>query len=380
MILATASHTAGAHLPTALAPYADGARWASVAAHWTPVTTCVHDGDVVVGAALTTGRPGAAYRKVVDIAAESDDTFASVLAAVQRLRQEPVVDGAEPDEVLAAVLPPVVVHVEEHTARPFTDARTVLLGAAGFVLQPQPLPSVPSTIADDPAGVRVWTWWAGETPLRAIPYYGQTTDVTCGAVTALDAIHTLTRTGFTADRTDNHAIELGFWRQATNLPACEPIGLAVASREALGDAVPGPRVVLSAIGPVLLEEYLTKEWELRLREDLQAEARRRAAQLDVPIDHRWIEVDEIADLVRAGNLVGILIDLMPLIQDPSPHWILAYDVVGENILVSDPWVESDHGESWADTFALPLSAEMLDRIARWGDPVYRGIVVFPNEG
>jgi hypothetical protein len=137
-------------------------------------------------------------------------------------------------------------------------------------------------------------------------------------------------------------------------------------------------VVLSTGDPVLLEEFRASPGELRLREDLQAEARRRAAQLGVPIEERWMDVAEIAELVRSGHLVGILIDLMPLINDPSPHWILAYDVRGDHVIVSDPWVEAEAGESWADTYALPLPPETLDLIARWGDPVYRGVVVFPK--
>lgn len=370
----TIEHTLGARLPEGLSASAAGAaRWASVREFWMPVTTVVRDDDgVVIGAALTMARPGTAYRKIVDVVAETADAFAEVVRAVVSL----AAGDTRPEGI--DIHPAVVVHVEEHES--FDDARTHALHDLGFERQAGPVPSVPSTLIDTPAGVRVWSRWATRAPGRVIPYYGQTTEVTCGAVTALGAMHASGHGAFTADRDDNHSIELAFWRQATNLPACEPVGLAVATREALRDAATSPRVVISTDQPVLLEEYRDRPGERALREDLQAEGRRRAQLLGVPVEHRWATVDEIAERVAAGTPVGILIDLTALIDDPSPHWILAYDVIDGNIIVSDPWVDAENAETWADTFALPLPPATLDLVARWGEPAYRGIVVFaPRE-
>ena len=55
------------------------------------------------------------------------------------------------------------------------------------------------------------------------------------------------------DAEPNHVTELDLWRQATNFPACEPVGLGVAARKAYpGLAVD---VHLDTDQPVLLEEF-----------------------------------------------------------------------------------------------------------------------------
>jgi len=365
----------GAQLPDELAALSvREPAWRSVREHWRPQTLVLRDEEGRAhAAALGTARPWAAYVKLVEVVADSDDAFARLIARVQ----ETAVDASQP--VSETAPRPDVVLIEDPIEASFlTPARRERLRAAGFVQEEPAVPSVPSTLAHGPAAVSVWSWWPGGRPARRIPYYGQTTEVTCGAVTALDALHATGTGGFSTDRVDNHAVEIDFWRQATNLPACEPIGLAVAARRAHDDPGRTPRVVISTDGPILLEEYRDRPGELRLREDLQADARRHAQRLAIPIAERWIEAHEIAALVRAGELVGILIDLTPLIDDPSPHWILAYDVAGDDLIVSDPWVDAENGESWADTFALPLPPAAVERIARWGDPVYRAVVVFPD--
>nr|WP_274636512.1 peptidase C39 family protein [Microbacterium bovistercoris] len=364
----TVEHRPGAHLPETFATPDAVARWSSVREFWMPVTTVIRAADgTPTAAALTMARPGTAYRKIVDALAATDADYAALLDAVIALGG----DGGGLD----GILPATVLHLEQRAALP--AARPQALADAGFVRQDPAVPSVPSTLVGQPEGVDVWSRWSTDAPTRRIPYYGQTTEVTCGAVTALGAMHAAGHGAFAADRDDNHSIELGFWRLATNLPACEPIGLAVATREELGEHAVSPRVIVSTDQPVLLEEFADRPGELRLREDLQAEARRRASLLGVPVEHRWIDVAEIAALVRDGSNVGILIDLAPLIDDPSPHWILGYDVIGDDLIVSDPWVDADNAETWADTFALPLPPATLDLVARWGHPAYRGIVVFP---
>ncbi|WP_417563325.1 peptidase C39 family protein [Microbacterium sp.] len=369
--MTTIEHVPGVQLPETLTVSDATARWSAVREFWMPVTTVLRDADgTATGAALTMARPGTSYRKIVDVIATNDADHAALLDAVIALSG----DGGDDGAGLDGIHPATVVHYEQHGT--LAAGRAQALAAAGFVRQAAAVPSVPSTLAGLPGSVEVWSRWVGDAPTRRIPYYGQTTDVTCGAVTALGAMHAAGHGAFTVDRDDNHSIELGFWRLATNLPACEPIGLAVAARDELAGDAATPRVIVSTERPVLLEEYADKPGELRLREDLQAEARRRADLLGVPVEYRWVDVDEIAALVRGGSSVGILIDLMPLINDPSPHWILAYDVIGDDVIVSDPWVDSDNAETWADTFALPLPPTTLDLIARWGDPVYRGVVVF----
>ena len=179
---------------------------------------------------------------------------------------------------------------------------------------------------------------------------------------------------------ENRAAELAFWRRATNLPACEPVGLAVET--AVSGSTAGlfstlPRVVLSTSEPVLLEDYAADDGERALRTDLQLESLRRSQELGIEIERRWISVDEIADLVRGGDQVLLLIGLTELIGDPTPHWVLASAIIEDSLVISDPWVQAPNGETWVDTFALPIPLSTIDLITHWGEPAYRGVVVLP---
>ncbi|MBL3700660.1 peptidase C39 family protein [Leucobacter luti] len=369
--------SAGGTLPAALARDAAPERlavWETERALWAPRTLTAYDpAGAAVGAALTAGRPHSAYRKIVDVAAADDAVWAALVAAARD-------DAATDDGTRPA---PIAVHFEEHPAfAPLSDARRAALGAAGFAAVAAPVPSIPSTRADDPAGVAAWSFWRGAAPTRSAPYYGQTTDVTCGAVASLMALEQRGNHAFSPDSlVDNRAAEIAFWRRATNLPACEPIGLAVETAKlgAETGVLPAlPRVFLSTPDPVLIEEFSSSEGERALRTDLQLESLRQAEALGLPIERRWVDVPEIFEFVRGGSQVLLLIDLTELIADPTPHWVLATEVVGDTLLISDPWVNAPTGESWVDTFALPLPAATVDLVTRWGDPAYRGVIVLPG--
>lgn len=362
----------GSVLPESLASEAEPARiglWRVERDLWSPETHVLLDSDGAVrGAALTAGRAHCAYRKVVDVIAADDAVWGRLVASVQA--------DARPASGSSRAAP-VAVHVEEHLAvAPLTPARRDRLESLAFERAARPLPSVPSTRPGDPGQTNGWTWWSRERPTRLAHYYGQTTDVTCGAVAALMGLGLHGHEGFDpASLEANRATEIAFWRQATNLPAIEPIALALELARA-GEGLIGslPRVVLSAETPVLLEEYEPGHWEHALRLDLQQESLRQARAAGIPIERRWIEVAEIAERVRAGAQALLLIDLTDLIDDPTPHWVLATDIVDETLIISDPWVQAANGETWLDTYALPLPLASVERVTRWGAPSYRGVI------
>ncbi|WP_017792840.1 peptidase C39 family protein [Leucobacter salsicius] len=350
---------------------ARAALWETARELWAPRHIAAGNGEERA-VALVAGRAHTAYRKIVDVLAPDAAGFARAVAAAVADRS--FVDATHPA--------PILIRFEEHpTIAPLDETRQAALRELGFERDPDPVPSVPSTRPGEPAHARSWSLWLGDRPQRTVPYYGQTTDVTCGAVTALMMLEQegLTKFGDSGDA--NQEREIDFWRRATNLPACDPVGLAVTTAREIsseGLAVGAPKVFMSAAGLVLLEDFQDDPYELRLREQLQHDSLRQAAALGLEIERRWIEVAEIRDLVAAGNDVFLLIALAPLIGDPAPHWVLAHDVIDDALIVSDPWVEAAHGESWVDTSCLPIPLAGIDLIMRWGDPEYRGAIVVPR--
>ncbi len=381
-----ASDATGAQLPGALSAGFAAERlalWNVERDLWAPLTHAVREGSDAVAAALTAGRPHTAYRKIVDVVARDAAGFRAaveaVLASVTGDDSTLVGDDSRPT--------PIVVKFEEHpNIAPLSAEHEAALVTLGFAREADPLPSVPSTRPDDTNFTRGWVKWLGQAPTRLAPYYGQTTDVTCGAVSALMALEAEGLDKWGSDGAKNHSQELDFWRRATNLPACEPIGLAVATANeitASGVGLGKPRVILSIDGPILLEDFADDALEVHLRTQLQEESLSQAEALGLPIERRWVSVEEIRDHVSAGADVFLLIALEPLIGDSSPHWVLAHDVIshdvnGDSLIISDPWVEATHGESWVDTSALPIPLAGIDLITRWGEPAYRGVVVVPR--
>jgi hypothetical protein len=364
-------------LPAELSPTLTDARralWQVERELWSPRVLVARDAaGTIVGATLTAGRPHCRYRKIVDVVADGEAAWQALVKAARD--DSPPIDSSHPT--------PLVVHFEEHLeVIPLTAWQQAILGQEGFNEATRPVPSIPSTQPGDPSHVSAWSWWATDPPQNLAPYFGQTTEVTCGAVSSLMALESRGHQAFTTDDVAaNRGREIAFWRRANNLPACEPVGLAVEIAESgmsAGVLASLPRVHLSTPDHVLLEEYEDKEFEKSLRVDLQEESRRQAKALGIGVDERWMEVSEIMDHLRHGSDVLLLIDLTPLIGDPTPHWILATDVVDDTIIVSDPWVNYMTGETWVDTFALPVTPEGIDVITRWGDPPYRGVIVLPG--
>lgn len=358
----------GATLPDSCAPGLSEARaalWSVERAFWTPEVHVAEDASgTVIGALLIAGRPLTGARTIVDLIATEEAVFRRLL------------DSAVTAATTAGA---VAVKFSEHPElAPLTDDRRTVLEQRGFVADQVPVHSVPSTRG----GVLGWSRWLGDRPTRTVPYYGQTTDVTCGAVTALMALEAGGAGTFGRETgAENHAAEIAFWRTATNLPAVEPVALAVSTAQAtrtLGLPFGTPRVHLSVDGPVLLEWYRDQPHEITLRTQLQADSLRTATELGIEVRREWLGIEGIVEAISAGNDVFLLIDLDPLIQDPTPHWVLASEVVDGHVIIADPWVESEHGETWVDAHALPLLPESVDRVTRWGEPAYRGVVVVPR--
>lgn len=212
--------------------------------------------------------------------------------------------------------------------------------------------------------------WLSAIPHAEPGYYAQTTLFTCAAVAALMGAGVRGVGGFAADGADRDR-ELDYWRRATNFPACEPIGLGVATAEHLGAGA--VEIALDTAGPVLLEEY--EGFDRSFRAELQAESVRRAEELGVRLDRRRVDVAEIARRVAGGELALLLIDEEPMHAVHGPHWVLAHASDGHDVVViEDPWVNRESGETWVDVHELPIRLADLDRLVRWSDEDYRGVV------
>lgn len=297
------------------------------------------EGDDWTGAALVTARPHTAYLKIVDVVGDVPV----------------VVDG-----VVEYARNRGVVQVKWEGWNTESD-----LIATGFI--PLEAPIAEETLEPERAYVR----WIADVEVSEPRYYRQTTHFTCGAVTALIAQSRAAGAGATPiDRT----AELTLWREATNFFACEPVGLGVA----MGRRWPDARVtiVLDTIDPVMLGSFA--EGERGWRSDLQRASREEAASLGIPIDENRISVSDIREALSAGESVLLLITLDAMLGIDVPHWVLCHGTVSGAIVIEDPWVSDNIGETWVDSHLLPVHDSALDEMSLIEGARYRGAVRIGN--
>lgn len=337
-------------------PFADA--WSRSRKHYQP-RLLVSDRAVV----LVTQRPATAQLKVVAsawVAGAGAETVDGVVAfargeGVARLVWE--VPIPEPDGERGAGS----VHPHELES---------LLEASGATQLRMSYASAPGS-----TGVRGWVHDFSDIGHEQLPYYAQTTDFTCGAVTALLAVNQLDDSaGLQGQSTElDRANELAFWRRATNFPAVDPLGLIVELHEEVRGRV-GLEAWISVDGPTLLE-WVEPGFDRDTKVLLQEESARQALDAGLSVHREWRAIADIAGEIRAGAMVIMLIDERPMHDDPTPHWVLWHAVGDGLVLVQDPWINAEEGETWLDGHDLAITFDEFERMARWGDPAYRAFVV-----
>ncbi|MEV8266824.1 peptidase C39 family protein [Microbacterium sp. NPDC076911] len=318
-------------------------RWRIDRSLYRPELGVIRDRDgALTAAVLTTARPATAATKIVDlwyVDAVAGEALLDAVVDLARWRDDVAVKWELPEGV-----------AEPSFATMFTPMR-------------QPWAAVGTEF------VRGLVLWLRHVEHTEPGYYAQTTLFTCGAVAALIAADAFGHGALSGDAGDRER-EIEFWRRASNYPACEPVGLAVALREHLGD-VP-IEVALDHDGPVLLEDVSGFDYDFRA--ELQAESWRQAAALGVPLRRDRVSIEEILRRVEAGELALLLIDEAPMHGETGPHWITAHAASNGIVLLQDPWVTVAAGETWVDTHDMPMRSAELEQLVRWSDENYRGVI------
>lgn len=229
---------------------------------------------------------------------------------------------------------------------------------------PRMATALPSTNDHVPTGQAKWRI----TPApRDVPYVRQTTEFTCGP-----AALSMGLAGHGRIDSPSRQLEIDMWRQATSVGGhggCDPYGLAVAAyhQQVRAD------VWLSTDDYILTEDVST-DADRDLKAFVQHELR--AAATDAG-QHRtaWFAIDDLQQVVDSGQMAIVLIDEDEMHAESCPHWILVHSYHDGVFIAHDPWTDSHLGESWIDGYNLPIHPQDLDRLAQFGDPPYRSMVV-----
>ncbi|MEW2189742.1 peptidase C39 family protein [Streptomyces microflavus] len=321
---------------------------------WGAVDRSPHAPRLVVtpggdGAALLTARPDTAYVKIVDAVGDVPEAVEAVLSYAR-------------EQGLAQV------KWEGWTASAEDAA------AAGFAPLRLPL-THPHGPGEPGAGYVRWLYeeGCGDGVAEPPPYYRQSTHFTCGAVTALVA---QAHAGAEARESLDRPAELTLWRDATNFPACEPVGLGVAVRRRWPSSP--VEVFLDTDGPVLLDHLSEDEREWRAV--LQRASRAEAGRLGVPVQARRLSSAGLRDAIGRREHVLLLVSLAAMQGFDVPHWVLCHGAVPDAVVVDDPWFNTAAGETWVDAHLLPVPDGSLDAMSPVGQDGVRGAVRIGGRG
>lgn len=212
----------------------------------------------------------------------------------------------------------------------------------------------------------------GDAPVSTpVPFYPQTCDFTCGPCCLMMAMGRFDPT-FVPDP----VLEIRLWRQATTVfmmsgpGGCEPFGLAVTAHESGLSA----EIYVSFYGALFLQSVRSAE-KRRVMELAQVDFRRRAEHYGIPVKYRAFGLDDIREALAGGRLVLVLVSGFLMFGKKVPHWVLAISDDGDHILIHDPWVEEDRGETTLDAANIPVPYGIFMDMAQFGRDGLRAAII-----
>lgn len=327
-----------------------------------------HRGGDLVGYAVTSSRPIAAYTKIVVVDAV---VGAPATAEIRRVLVEHITDAAFARASVA---------IKWQTS-PGDAASAALANDLGFTELPAPLNAAPlnadniadeaedtsdeypSAAAETPRGFVLWRRQPAVTPPPG--YWRQTTRFTCGPVSLLVA-RSLLQGGRPFTRTE----EVTLWRDATSGQGTDPVGLALASaKEGLE-----VELVMTDLDADLRDR--SRPASVReVRRFFQEGFRSDAIDAGVTLTEKDFTIGDVRDAVLEGNVVLLLIDVLLQRGHHGPHWVAVYGYHDGVFLVEDASTAWPAGETWVDLHQHPVPVDTLDRQAWWGTPGYRAMII-----
>lgn len=200
------------------------------------------------------------------------------------------------------------------------------------------------------------------TPSRAVPFYGQTTEFTCGPACLLMAMGALQ-----PDRTADRREELRLWREATTIfmtaghGGCGPHGLALAAWRR-GFAV---RLVVNQPGPLFVDSVRDPD-KKAVMTLVQNDFEQELAAAGIAVEPGYMDAAQLSESLESGALPLVLISTWHLQGSKAPHWVVVVAADEHCLYVHDPDVGDEDEASATDNAWLPIPRSQFERMARFG--------------
>ncbi|MFC6633959.1 GNAT family N-acetyltransferase/peptidase C39 family protein [Microbulbifer taiwanensis] len=202
-----------------------------------------------------------------------------------------------------------------------------------------------------------------------VPWYGQTTDFTCGPAAAMMAMAALN-----PDYRPSVSEELALWRQATTIfmtagtGGCHPIGLALAMRARGFDCA----VYLNQASPLFVDGVRSVAKKAVIQQ-VDADFRKAAREQRIPVVEEEFTQEQLQQWLEQGALALLLISTYRLDGKKVPHWVTLTGIDEECLYVHDP--DEDDEQNPLDSQYLPIAREDFAKMSLFGRERLRTAVV-----
>ncbi len=209
------------------------------------------------------------------------------------------------------------------------------------------------------------------TPSRMVPFYGQTTEFTCGPASLLMVMGALE-----PDRALGRSEELRLWREATTIfmtaghGGCGPHGLALAAWRR-GFAV---RLVVNQPGPLFVDSVRDPD-KKAVMALVQSDFEQELAATDIVVESGHMNANQLSDCLQRGELPLVLISSWHLQGSKAPHWVVVVAADEHCLYVHDPDVSDEAEASATDNAWLPIPRRQFERMARFGRQGLRATLI-----
>lgn len=201
-------------------------------------------------------------------------------------------------------------------------------------------------------------------PQAVVRHYSQSTDFTCGPSALLMAMNAQHQ-GVELDRTE----ELQIWREANTIfmgsrdaqAGCSALGLALAAH-ARGFET---EVYLSHRTPLLATKSRGKA-QREVTSLIHARDLATARGAGIPIFYQGLELQDLDRHLARGLVPVVLITCWYFDRSHAPHWVVITGVGEREVLLNDPWVYEDRGETGRDRTNLAVPHGTFEKMIRYG--------------
>jgi ribosomal protein S18 acetylase RimI-like enzyme len=207
--------------------------------------------------------------------------------------------------------------------------------------------------------------------LKAIPYYQQTLEFTCGPAALMMAMHTLNPEQI-LDRRE----EIRLWREATTVymtsghGGCGPYGLALAAYQRGFDV----EVYVNEEG-VLFIDSVRSEDKKEVMRIVEEDFLEQLAQLPVSYYQRRITLNELREAFDDGGVPIVLISSYRIYHEKFPHWVVITGFDDKFVYVHDPYVDTEKGKTSLDTTNMPILQKDFEHMSRYGKSGQRAALI-----